>query len=504
MIRKVIPSNYFQELYFDNKKSFLDEFEFYDKVYDKSMQYFDETRKSLNRLKTKKQIVAYTMMFNISSSLCSYIKNQFLGIRTISDALLIRNIIESIIIYSYIFKKNKNKDKYIAGFFKHYIVQEMEFRKIYFEKLKKEKIKDIYVKQYISTIDELNKLYGITSYETTERIFKKRMGWTYGLLRKKSYVTMSTLVKNSNYDICKKIYFGNNLNSIIHLEKQKSNIEFVQKKKIFNLCLKVLGEIEKETGIKIKRKSNKQLRLEYSRAYYEQKVADRIEPIMEKLDKLGWYKQKIRNLNETDILKNLLRGNTRFEFESISYAGGFVQPYYHYLLVFEFIFDFFLSYGDERQKNLVSTLIPLIKAFKTDLAFGFHNEYKITFRYLVDYILLLFFNKRFSRNIMKHTENMLEKIAPDKMNSQFIFSIYFESSNFVHPNVYGYYGEFSNNTKYIFDYQFSIERLLNYSFSKMMYPLSSEIISETSYFYSKLIQEYYRCYEIFSKFSFNL
>ncbi|MBI9008983.1 MAG: hypothetical protein JEZ05_03040 [Tenericutes bacterium] len=493
----------FRDMYYSNRKK--DNNISFEEAYEKTMQYFDETRKKVNLLKSMRDIVLYSFLYNISSSLNSIIKNHLLGLVSLSTPLMIRNIIESIIVYKNIFM-NLNSDRYIEGYFLSHFFFEEQFSKLYFEQAQEKTLNREFITSIENAIERLSKIYSINDKALVKKLFSKRMGWTYGMLKNNSYSSMSILIKNIDDDYISKMYFDLNLNKVVHLHDFTFDINLIDLNIFITFALKIFKEIDSRVEIKVEKKTMKQLRTEYSKAIFETHFKKKYTGIAKQLGKENWYEYEIKKINRKDELKDLFKGETRFEFECIAYAGGYSPTFNHYSMILLYIKYIITQFGNNDSKKHIDTYIDLLTDMESDIAFGFHNEYKIKFRYFVDFSIYFFLGIKTQNKFEKFVSESLTKTGFGEKYKIFSMSLYNESCNFVHPNIYGYWGHYSQQVMNIWEYHQVADSII-FSMVEVhlkRFPYSISTYNSLRELLYEIVGEYNRVSSIFNKYSFTI
>ncbi|PAT01061.1 hypothetical protein CI105_08590 [Candidatus Izimaplasma bacterium ZiA1] len=471
---------YFFDRYVHNFKKFEPVMAMFDYLYDEFINVYDVTRKDITKIKTGKDIVLYTFLYNLSSSASSLLKDYLLDIRSLTEPLMIRNIIETIVIFNTIWK-HENRDKYMELFFLHHYLQEYNFIVNHNVKIYGESVSPNILSMYELAMKKFVEFHNVKPSEAN-KIFQKRMGWAYRIIPEKNNCKITDLVRLSEDIYLKEIYLNKNLNSIIHLRDFDFNIDGITLVGVFKLVEVNIDKLCRILNIRRKKKTVYQLSNEFSETIYRNNIEPIYKPLYEKFGLNDLYKQTIKKMRKNNDLNDFFKASTRFEFESKAYSAGYSRVFEMKVRKNLFVFD-----ESERLFNHVSCkeiheLHMVMLNMESDLAFGFENEYKLKYRYFVD-LLIYVFN---GSSVQSSFENFISqklRSCLDEVESNHHFSLYHESCNFVHPNVYGYYGQYSRKLEYINGYYVSIMRLYNVFYYQMLsrVPLSTKVYNEHMY-----------------------
>jgi hypothetical protein len=263
-------------------------------------------------------------------------------------------------------------------------------------------------------------------FEKAEKKLQYKFGWATGLFSSKR-PGLSQFLNSLENPYWKNIYNSKNVDSITHLAS-------------FNLLFD-----DEELEIFIKEALNFMVRLQE-----KHRISITIETLDAQIDK---NMKKLGNQipkEQMDPLRNIVGdAQSRFEFECLVFTNGYQdvlkQSHYIFNEYCKMIRDH--TTADVKRADLLFNLLMILE---TDLAFGFQNEYKL--KYVVDYVIYSTIDKKFQNDILKNAEETLNTMIDNNQVSNDLFNMYFESHKFLHPNLYGYIGEYSFNIRYIEEY----------------------------------------------------
>lgn len=457
----------------------------YSSYYDNFVNYYDASRAKVNKLNTIKDKVLYTLMYNISSSAMSFLKTLLLNTAGPSEALMIRNMIESVLYYILLFESNIDKKFYEVFFYHHYVYEYNFVNEFHMEHFK-EDLKEALVQRRNLAIQHFSKVHEV-NIEKAEKILRMRNGWTYCIKGTKPLST-SKIADYVGEEFLLDILQNHKLNEAIHIDSYNVEIPHETLTYLFAYSLTILMRLNDITNLKVKSKSMFQLRKEYSQNIIENKIAPKYEWMYKAINQSKLYKEITKQNLKIDPLKDLFDADNRFGFECQAYAAGYSYVFEKQLELIKTIDGVLERYGTIDVRERVSRLTHVFVIMSTDFAFGFENEYKIKFRYFVEQLIYAFFKRKTNRGFEKFILDELRKLDISDANLNFATSLYHESCNFVHPSVYGYLGHFSMDLEYTFEYVFVASNLLRvclFTYLKGI-PLTTQI-------YNQILESYKEC-----------
>lgn len=470
-------TDYKDELYFyDRYKSNLKEHEtvmlMFDYLYDEFISVYDITRKNITKLTKVKDIVLYTFLYNLASSASSLLKDYLLDIRALTEPLMIRNIIETIVIFNTIWK-HENRDKYIELFFLHHNLQEYNFIVHHNVRIYGESVAPNTLKNYELAMERFIEFHDLKPSDAN-RIYQQRTGWAYRIIPNKNKCTLSDMVKQSDDIYLKDIYFNKNLNSIIHLRDFEFTIDGFSLVNIFNLVDKNIEKLCEILQIKRKKKTVYQLTKEFNEVIYKNSIEPIYKPLYDRFGLNDLYKQTRKKMQSDKELNTFYESKTRFEFETKAYSAGYSRVFEMKARKNLFVFDESERLFSHIPYKEIHELHMVMLNMESDLAFGFENEYKLKYRYYVDLLIYVFKRVSTQSNFEIFVSTQFREYF-NEFEANHYFSLYHESCNFVHPNVYGYFGYYTSKPEFINGYYLSIMRLYNIFYENMLkrIPLSS-------------------------------
>jgi len=467
----------FYRKYQDYKAKHNDLVSVYDEFYNDIINYYDSSRRKVYDLKTIKDKVLYTFIYNISSSSNSLIKDTLIDLNGPWDALLLRNIIESILYYRLLFCFELG-NKYYELFYYHHHIFEYSFTKKYHIYTKQEKLSDGNIRRYENSIKLFTSVHQIDKNQA-EKILRRRTGWTFGIKGNKTIGT-KVIAKLCKEDFLLDLLSRGNLNSIVHLDKKKILLTHEEVFYLMAYVVSILEEINKKLNNKIKKVSLYQLRMGYAKQMTQQRIISKYKPLYDSLGQNKLFKQILKKESKHDIFKELFDADTRFGFECQAYAAGYSYVFVSQLEIVTYILKIINEYGDEFHKTHVGDLTVLFLNMETDFAFGYENEYKMKYRYFIDELLLAFVGEKVNFKFEEFLSKQLVTLGVDEDYGSLIKALYNESCNFVHPNVYGYLGYYSFNNQYTLEYVYSTYHLLQHCVQNYLQklPISINIYNE--------------------------
>lgn len=476
---------YFHERYTYQQERFPDVSNIFEGFYEKFITVYDESRKKINKLKTKEEVVLFSIIYNISSSTASLIKTFLIDFRSLSEPLLLRNIIESILIFNHIWFHN-NRERLITLFYYHHIVLEHTFMNHFKVNVFGEDINTKDKNKYNEAMQIFSHLNDVTIEEAND-IYPRRLGWAYNSIDGKTSCKIKDLFKRYNSSLVKKLYEDNVLNSIIHLRNFDLNYKDFNMYEFLELVELELDRVCKLSGIKHKIKGMKQLVSDYSENSYLKNIQPFYRPLYKRLGMKKQYKKQRQKMRKSNDLYLFFQPKSRFDFETKAYAAGYTKVIETKALMLYFISEKSFKLFNHIDKKHILKINRIILDMESDLAFGFHNEFKLKYRYLVEYLIYVYLGVKTDRDFEKFIYQIFTDLF-NEVEAKLHFSLYHESCNFVHPNVYGFFGQYSSEDEYAFQYKYSCDAILDRIYHKMLkgIPLSTE----TYDFYKTRFDEY--------------